>query len=408
MARLEGKVALVTGSAQGIGATLALARAGEVAKLLVSDIADCAQTVGGIEQEGGGPIGVAMIGSRRRYLEANPAFQSMTGYSEAELNRLSPADITHEVDQAVTEEIIRANSAGESYALRTEKRYLRKDGRVVWAEVDTFLAPAPGGPPLLAPVGVDITERKRAEEDLRKAQLDLAHASRLTALGELTASIAHEVNQPLAAVVSGGAACLRWLDRGTPNLDEARRAAEWIIKEGNRASDVIRRVRALMTKTETQKAPLDINGVVKEVVTLVRRELTSRNISLRTELAPALLAVVADRIQLQQVLINLVMNAIDAMETVRDRPRELVIRSNMDEANQLLVTVEDSGIGISADNAERLFNPFFTPKSSGMGMGLSICRSIIEAHGGRLSAANNAGLGATFQFTLPLHQEHTS
>lgn len=167
-----------------------------------------------------------MIGSHRRYTEANPAFQRMTGYSEAELHRLSPADITHEDDHAATEEIIRTNSAGEPCAQRIEKRYRRKDGGVVWAEVDAFLAPAQGSPALLSAVAVDITERKRAEEELRKAQSDLAHASRLTALGELTASIAHEVNQPLAAVVNGGAACLHWLDRGIPNVAEARSAVE--------------------------------------------------------------------------------------------------------------------------------------------------------------------------------------
>jgi PAS domain S-box-containing protein len=354
------------------------------------------------------PVGVSTIGSDQRYVSANPAFQRMTGYSEAELHCLSPADITHEDDQAATEEIIRVNSAGESYAKRIEKRYRRKDGGVVCAEVDAFLAPAPGGPPFLAAVAVDITERKRAEEDLRKAQLDLAHASRLTALGELTASIAHEVNQPLAAVVNGGAACLRWLDRGIPNLDEARNAVEWIIKEGNRAAEVIRRVRALANKTETQKTPLDINSVVGEVIALVQREMASRGVTLRIELAPALPAVLADRVQLQQVLINLVMNGIEAMEAVTDRAHELAIRSRQDENNQLLMTVEDCGIGISAENAGRVFNTFFTTKSRGMGMGLSICRSIIEAHGGRMSAANNAGPGATFQFTLPLHQEDTS
>jgi C4-dicarboxylate-specific signal transduction histidine kinase len=216
------------------------------------------------------------------------------------------------------------------------------------------------------------------------------------------------VNQPLAAVVNGGAACLRWLDRGIPNLDEARNAVEWIIKEGNRAAEVIRRVRALANKTETQKTPLDINSVVGEVIALVQREMASRGVTLRIELAPALPAVLADRVQLQQVLINLVMNGIEAMEAVTDRAHELAIRSRQDENNQLLMTVEDCGIGISAENAGRVFNTFFTTKSRGMGMGLSICRSIIEAHGGRMSAANNAGPGATFQFTLPLHQEDTS
>jgi signal transduction histidine kinase len=231
---------------------------------------------------------------------------------------------------------------------------------------------------------------------------------RVTTLGELTASIAHEVNQPLAAVVNAASACLRWLDGGTPNLDEARSALDWIVNEGNRASEVIRRVRALANKTDIEKAPLDITHVVKEVIALMQREVDSHHVSLRLEFAPALPRISGDRVQLQQVIINLVMNGIEAMQSVTDRPRELVIRSHQDETHRVLVTVTDSGVGISAENADRLFNAFFTTKSSGMGMGLSICRSIIEAHGGRLWATVNVPHGATFQFTLPVNADTAS
>jgi C4-dicarboxylate-specific signal transduction histidine kinase len=255
---------------------------------------------------------------------------------------------------------------------------------------------------------MDITATKRAEDELRKTQAELAHVTRVTMLGELTASIAHEVNQPLAAAVANAEACLRWLDRETPDIDKARRSVQWIMEDGRRASEVIRRVRALANKAEIAKAPLDINEVVREVITLVQRELFSRQVPLRTELAPALPTIPGDRVQLQQVIINLVMNGIEAMQSVTDRPRELLIRSRQDEKRLVLVSVTDCGIGISAENADRLFNPFFTTKSSGMGMGLSICRSIVEAHGGRLWATANLPHGTTFQFTLPVNADTAS
>jgi C4-dicarboxylate-specific signal transduction histidine kinase len=229
--------------------------------------------------------------------------------------------------------------------------------------------------------------------------------SRVTALGELTASIAHEVNQPLAAVIANAEACLRWLDRETPDLAAARRSVEWVVNDGNRASEIIRHVRALANKADIEKVPLDINGIVRDVIVLVQRELTSHRVSLRMELAPLLPMILGDRVQLQQVIINLVMNGIEAMQPITDRPRELAIRSAHDEKRQALVSVTDCGVGIPADNANRLFNAFFTTKSSGLGMGLSICRSIVEAHGGRLSVFGNEGAGATFQLVLPLHQE---
>src|SRR5258705_1304989 len=241
----------------------------------------------------------------------------------------------------------------------------------------------------------------QAERELRKAQLELAHVTRLTTLGELTASIAHEINQPLSAVTTNAGACLNWLCREPPELEEARRSVELIIADCNRASEVIRRVRALAKKTDIEKVPLDINDLVKDVVALVQRELVSHAVSVRMEEAPALTRTLGDRVQLQQVMINLIMNGIEAMESVVDRSRELVIRSRKDDGSQLIVTVTDCGTGISPEVAEHLFDPFFTTKSGGLGMGLSICRSIVEAHGGRISARRNDGVGTTFQVVLP-------
>jgi PAS domain S-box-containing protein len=275
--------------------------------------------------------------------------------------------------------------------------------------------PETGQPVNVGNVCRDITERKRAEAEAREndrryreMEVELEHANRVATMGQLTASIAHEVNQPLAAVVANAEACLRWLDRGTPDMDAVRRSVEWVIDDANRASEVIRRVRALANKTGLEKGPLDVNDVVREVIALVQRELISHGVSLRMELAPALPTVLGDRIQLQQVIINLVMNGIEAMQSVTDRPRELVIQSRQDETHRVLTSVTDCGVGISVENSDRLFNAFFTTKSSGMGMGLPICRSIMEGHGGRLWATANAPHGATFQFTLPVNPDTAS
>jgi PAS domain S-box-containing protein len=246
----------------------------------------------------------------------------------------------------------------------------------------------------------DITERKRAEEALRKAQTDLAHVTRVMTLGELTASIAHEVNQPLSGVVLNGNACLRWLGGDAPNLDEAREAARRIIRDGKRASDIITRIRALVRKTDTEKARLDMNDAIQEVAALAQGELRKNKVALRMELAADVPPVLGDRVQLQQVILNLVMNGVEAMAAVADRRRELLICSRQHESDQVLVAVQDSGVGIDRQNLEKVFNTFYTTKSQGMGMGLAISRSIVEHHGGRLWAVPNDGPGATFQFTL--------
>lgn len=281
--------------------------------------------------------------------------------------------------------------------------YVRTSGKPIFGADGTFLG--------YRGVCTDVTAAIRADQAeaaLRKAQAELAHVTRVTTLGELTASIAHEINQPLAAVIANADACLGWLQRSPPDIQAARRSVEWIIEDGTRASDVIRRVRALAKRTEVEMAPLDLNGVVREAVALVQREMASHAVSIRMELSSALPKIVGDRIQLQQVLINLIMNGIEAMESVNDRPRELAIRSAASGDGAMLLSVSDCGVGICEQSIDRLFTPFFTTKSSGMGMGLSICRSIIEAHGGRLSAAPNQGRGATFQITLPLDREETS
>jgi NO-binding membrane sensor protein with MHYT domain len=247
-----------------------------------------------------------------------------------------------------------------------------------------------------------VLERNRAEYALQKAQAELAHVSRVMTLGELMASISHEVNQPLAAIVTNGQVCLRLLALETPRVDEMRAAIERIVKDANRASEVIQRIRALAKRSEPQMVSLDINDVIGEAILLVQREVLSHGVSLRTELASGMPPVLGDRVQLQQVVINLLMNGVEAMTPIMDRPRELLIRSRH-EGGEVYVAVRDSGIGINSETAEKLFSAFFTTKPSGIGMGLSISRSIIRAHGGRLWVSPNPDHGATFQFTIPIN-----
>jgi len=244
---------------------------------------------------------------------------------------------------------------------------------------------------------MDVTERRRAEEE-RQA---LAHANRITTMGQLTASIAHEVNQPIAAVVTNAQAALRWLDMQPPDPEEVRQALDRIVRNGRRAGDVIGRIRALVAKAAPRNDQLDINEVILEMIALTRSELRSSGTSLQTQLAHGLPLILGDRIQLQQVMLNLIFNAVESMSGSREGSRELLIRTEQGGRGGVLVAVKDSGPGLKPESVDRLFEPFYTTKPGGMGMGLSICRSIIEAHGGRVWATTNAPEGAVLQFTLP-------
>jgi PAS domain S-box-containing protein len=474
------------------------------------------------------PVGIALVGSHGYYVAANPVFQSMLGYSEAELQSLSPADVTYQDDRATTEAIVAAHLAGDPRTPHFDKRYRCKDGRVICVELSTFLVPVAGSTPLLAGVAVDITDRRRAEDELRRseaslaqaqeisqtgsfswnadtgalrwsaeyfrifgfdpattqpshaacmervepddqpafervleravrdrsgfqheyrirlpdgsvkqlqslgrpdlsgsgqlelvgtvmditvrkrteqalrdAQVDLAHVARLTMMGELAASLAHEINQPLTAIVTNGSAGLRWLNQDNPDLDRARATLSRIVRDGARAGDVIRGLRALTKKTGPELATLDINHAIHEVLALTRSELQRHGVVLQTNLFTSDRPVIADRVQLQQVLMNLVLNGIEAMRAVANRTKVLAISSEPAEPDGVLVAVADTGPGVDPATADRIFEPFFTTKAHGMGMGLSICRSIIKAHGGQLWASPNLPCGTVFRFTVP-------
>jgi signal transduction histidine kinase len=247
----------------------------------------------------------------------------------------------------------------------------------------------------------DVTERQRSEEALAKVQSELAHVARVTSLGALTASIAHEVNQPLSGIITNANTCLRMLSADPPNVDGARETARRTIRDGNRASDVITRLRALFSKKHVTSEPVDLNEATREVITLLRSELQRSRVILRAELADDLPPVTGDRVQLQQVILNLLRNASDAMSGVDDRLRKLVIRTERDEDDRVRLAVQDTGMGFEPQAVGRLFDSFYTTKNGGMGIGLSVSRSIIESHRGRLWAAPNDGPGATFSFSVP-------
>src|SRR6202166_1593647 len=282
---------------------------------------------------------------------------------------------------------------------------MRKDGSLL--DVSLTISPmkdASGRVVGASKLARDITERKLAEEALRQAQADLAHASRLTTMGEFTASLAHEGKQPIAAAVTDAHTCVRWITRDEPDLKEAREAACRIVKDAERAAEIINRVRLLFKKGTPQRELVDVNEVAREMIVLLGDEASRHSISVRTELAEDLPHVIGDRVQLQQVLMNLIVNGVDAMHDV-DAPRELVIKSQSAENNELLLSVSDTGVGLPRHQADQIFNAFFTTKTHGTGMGLRISRSIIESHGGRLWAADNSPRGACFCFTLPTKAE---
>jgi len=345
-------------------------------------------------------VGVVIGSVDGAILEANDAFLEMIGHGRDDLvsGRLRKGDITppewHAVSQRAVAEL-QATGRSSPY----EEEYVRKDGSRVPVLVGRALFE--DTPTRYVAFVVDLSERKRAEEAFQQVQAELAHVSRVTTLGELAASIAHEVNQPLAAIVADAEACRNWLATAHPPLDLIGDALEAIVTDGHRAADVVQRIRALATKTEPRKEAVDLNDVVRDVVALVRGELRRYDVVLILELAAGLSPVRGDPVQLQQVVLNLVMNGIEALAAVTGRPRELVVRSAPEGGEYVSVTVEDTGVGIAAADLERVFGTFFTTKAHGMGMGLSISRSIIERHGGRLWAARNAGPGATLRITLP-------
>ncbi len=254
----------------------------------------------------------------------------------------------------------------------------------------------------------EMAERKRAEDAYYEAQAELARVTRISAMGALAASISHEVNQPLAAVVTNADACMMWLSTEPPNIEEARAAVDAIAQQGTRASEVVRHVRAMFTKATPERTKVQVNDLIREVSVLIEGAALRNQVALQTELGADLPATMGDRVQLQQVIVNLILNGIEAMSEVADRPRRLVIRSTIENAAEVLVTVRDSGVGIAPQDEKRIFDAFFTTKAQGMGMGLSICHSIIEAHGGRLWASSNGDHGATVHFTLPVEHETTS
>jgi signal transduction histidine kinase len=313
---------------------------------------------------------------------------------------------THPEDRALVRQAIdRVSNERKDFDL--EHRLLMPNGSVKYLRVVGRPSKDESGCFEFVGAVTDITERKRAEEELRQkeaslreTQTELAHVSRVTTMGELAASIAHEVNQPLAGIATNANAGLHWLAGEMPNLEEARETFRRIIRDGNRAAEVISRMRALFKKARTATEWLDINEAIEEVVILTQSEVRRKKVALRMELAADLPPVMGDRVQLQQVVVNLILNAIEAMSTVEDRERDLLISTQPGEGDEVCVAVQDSGIGLDPKNVERIFDAFHTTKPGGLGMGLSISRSIVERHGGRLWAVSNDGPGATFRFTL--------
>jgi PAS domain S-box-containing protein len=347
------------------------------------------------------PDALSVVGRDYRYQRVNPVYERNWGIQADRIVGMHVAELRgiDAFEQVIKPKLDRC-FAGEQV---TNSEWLTTAaGRVYHVRAYCPLRNARNEVNAVLVISRDLTEHMLAVEALQKVQAELAHVTRVTTLGELAASVAHEVNQPLAAMVADANACLNWLAAAPPDLESVSGALDAIVRDGYRAGEVIQRIRQLATKGAPRKGPVDLNEVVRDVVPLMRAELLHQEISLMLDLASTLSPVLGDRVQLQQVLLNLMMNAIEAMASVTDRPRELIIRSEPDDDDHVRVAVQDTGIGIAANDLDHVFSAFFTTKAGGMGMGLSISRSIVEAHGGRLWATPNRPHGAILNVALPI------
>ncbi len=348
------------------------------------------------------PVGIALIDGDDLVRTANPAFRRMLGYGAEEIRGCSLERLTLVEDRAAMRRRIAALRSGESREVRMQRRFHRRDGSVVWANASVAPIPPSGtAEPMLVLVTEDITEQKRAEDSLARTRSELARVGRASSLGELAASIAHEVNQPLAAVAANGHACLRWLDARPPNEHEVRLAVERIIRDANRAGDVIARIRNFLRRVEPTRQGLPIRTVIDEVLGMIRAEAHGQGVALQVQLDDGLPPVAGDAVQLQQVVLNLVMNALESIARAGRSQNSVTIGTCRHDESALRVDVRDSGGGLDADAPDRIFEAFYTTKPEGMGMGLAIAHSIVEAHGGRLWVTPNADAGVTFHFTVP-------
>jgi PAS domain S-box-containing protein len=353
-------------------------------------------------------IGDAVIATddQARVTFMNPVAEALTGWTQSDATGRPLAEvfriINEETGQTVEDPAALVLRLGTVVGLANHTVLLpRNGGAVAIDDCGSPIVDDDGRVTGAVLVFRDIGQRREVDEALRKAQADLAHVARLTAIGELTVSIAHEVNQPLTAIVTNAATCLQWLANDPVDLDEVRRAAERIVQDGHRAGNFIASIRTLGRKASPEMVTLDINDAISEIVVLMRSELRRNEISIETDLAAGPLPVLGNRVQLQQVILNLIMNAVEAMNTV-EGVRMLRVSSGCDAAGSTLISVADQGPGIDPTLTERMFEAFFTTKQEGIGLGLSICRSIVEAHGGRLWASPNQPVGSILQFTVPL------
>src|SRR6185312_6764490 len=348
-------------------------------------------------------FGVTFLDENQRFITTSQTFQNMVGYSDEELRQLTPLDISVPGEREINENFFSQMRQGKRQHYEMIKQLRCKNGKLVWIHLYVFaITDRKSGTRLPFGIAFDITEKKQAQDALLETRTELARVARMNQLVAMTGSIAHEIKQPIAAIVASAKAGLRWLERTNPDVDETRAVLQAIVRDGHRVDGVVNGIRTMFKGKAATRVSVDLNKLIREVLVFAQGEHPTRPIEVQTNLDDNLPLVSADRVQLQQVIFNLITNAIDAMDTVIDRARSLRVTSELKGSDGVVVKIADTGTGIAPENVDRIFDTFFTTKSQGMGMGLAICRSIIEAHGGTLSASPGDPHGAVFQLILPV------